>query len=101
VAARELAERRGVAGFRQRKFRGEDELAHFERGGVQALEEVFCGNAPLAFLAGDDEDRPESDRTGRELRRGVCERAAPAESAAIADGRVRDMRHRCCDKRKM
>src|SRR6267154_4856079 len=41
MAARELPERRGVAGFRKREFRRDEELACFESGGVEALEEIF------------------------------------------------------------
>jgi len=40
VPARELAERRGVAGFREREFCGDQELACLEGGGVEALEEI-------------------------------------------------------------
>jgi len=90
VAARELAERRGVAGFREREFRGDQELARFESGGVEAREEILGGDAALALLSRGDEGRCQRERTGRQLRSGIPERAAPAESAAVADRRVRD-----------
>src|SRR5258708_37610664 len=50
MAARELAERRGVAWLGQGKFRGDEQLTGVQRGGVEALEKVFCGDPALAFL---------------------------------------------------
>src|SRR5258708_14355054 len=68
MAARELAERRGVAWLGQGKFRGDEQLTGFQPRGVDALEKVFCGDAALAFLPGDDEGRAEGERAARQLR---------------------------------
>src|SRR2546422_3196567 len=73
VAARELAERRGVAWFGQRELGGEEQLAGSERGGVETLEEILSRDAPLTLLSRSDESRAERERTGRQLRSGIAE----------------------------
>src|SRR5262245_28680552 len=53
----ELAERRLLSGLRQRKFRGDQQLARLQSRGVEALEEILRGDAPLALLPRDDDRR--------------------------------------------
>src|SRR5256714_6161792 len=101
MAARELAERRGVAWLGQGELGSNEQLTGFQRSGVEALEKVFCGDAPLAFFSGDDEGRAEGERAGGQLGRRIAESAAPPEGAAVADRRVRDVRHRGRDERQM
>ena len=101
MAARELAERRGVAWLGQGELGSDEQLTGFQRSGVEALEKVLCGDAPLAFFSGDDKGRAEGECTGGQLRGGIAERAAPAEGAAVADRRVRDVGHRGRDERQV
>src|SRR2546423_13283475 len=84
MAARELAERRGVAWLGQGELGSNEQLTGFQRSGVEALEKVLCGDAPLAFFSGDDKGRAEGECTGGQLRGGGAGRAAPPPRGAGA-----------------
>ncbi len=101
VPARELPEGGRVARLGQRELGRDEQLSLLQRRGVEALEEVLGGDAALAFFSGDDEGRSKRDRAGGQLGGRIGEGAAPAEGAAVADRRVRDMRHRGRDERKV
>ena len=95
----ELEKYRALILADRREFDRDDHLGWPEVVLEQALEEFCRGHQALAVFSRHDDARVERDRARRVLGGGIREREAAAKRAAVADCRMRDVRH-CLRKQR-
>ena len=81
----------GISNCRQQFIRG-------QRRGIDALEEIRRGNPALPAQAADHQRRVERKHAGGQLGGGIGMSQIAADGAAIAYGRMRDLRRRLAQK---
>jgi hypothetical protein len=101
VPARELLERRAATCVVPWEFGCDEQLPGAEIRFIQALEKRACRHPSLPEPARDHEARIQREAARRQLGRGIGERDATAERAAVAHGGVGDVGHRLRDERQM